>query len=64
LLRRKVFAALLGDLYQLYTYAQRDKMDDNLTFVPKELTEKAKTPFDQVYVRKLFDLGYKNGSIK
>ncbi len=51
----------VGDLYRLYTYAQRDHMDYNLTFVPKEFTEKAKTPFDQVYMRNLFDLGYKMG---
>jgi hypothetical protein len=51
----------IGDLFRLYTYAQRDKLQYHLVFIPKSFNEKEKTPFDNAYMRKLFTLGYKLG---
>lgn len=51
----------MGDLYRLFTYARRDNMEYNLTFIPDSFTEKAKTPFDNTYMRHLFALGYQMG---
>lgn len=51
----------VGDLYRLYAYAERDGIEYNLTYIPKEFTLKPKTPFDNAYMRQLFALGYKMG---
>jgi predicted acylesterase/phospholipase RssA len=54
----------IGDLYRLYVYAQRDGIDYNLAFIPADFPVKAKSPFDQGYMNKLFDFAYdlaKNG---
>lgn len=52
----------IGDTFRLYTYAQRDHINFNLTFIPSSFKEIAKTPFDNAYMRKAFDLGYRMGS--
>lgn len=54
----------IGDLFRLYTYTQRDDIEYNLTFIPVSFKEKEKTPFDNEYMRKVFDLGYRLGSSK
>jgi hypothetical protein len=54
----------IGDLYRLYTYAKRDKMDYQLAFIPDSFTSVAKSEFDNRYMNELFDYGYeqaKNG---
>ncbi len=51
----------IGDLYRLYAYTQRDHVDYNLVYIPADFKEKAKTPFDNAYMRKLFDRGYAMG---
>lgn len=51
----------IGDLYRLYTYAQRDGFEYNLAYVPESFTEEPKTPFDKEYMNKLFALGYHLG---
>lgn len=48
----------IGDLYRLYTYAQRDGDDYNLANIPRSFHAEAKSMFDQDYMRKLFDVGY------
>lgn len=54
----------VGDLYRLYVYSMRDKINYHLMFIPDTFTQKEKTPFDQEYMRKVFALGYQLGSKK
>jgi hypothetical protein len=49
----------IGDMYRIYLGAQRDGLDYNLAFIPRDFEEKSKEPFDPEYMRKLFDLGYR-----
>lgn len=51
----------IGDLYRLYTYAQRDNFEYNIAYVPENFKEKSKELFDKEYMKKLFELGYKLG---
>jgi predicted patatin/cPLA2 family phospholipase len=48
-----------GDIYRLYLEAQQAGIDYNLAYVPSEFNVKSKEPFDQEYMGKLFDLGYR-----
>ncbi len=48
----------VGDLYRLYAFARRDKMDYNVAAIPPEAAPTRREPFDQVYMNQLFDLGY------
>jgi predicted acylesterase/phospholipase RssA len=55
----------IGDLYQLYMIAQRDRIDYNLTYIPESFTEKLLQPFDRDYMNKLYQVGreaMKNGA--
>jgi hypothetical protein len=53
----------VGDLYRLYSFAKRDKIDYNLAAIP---TDQAPTrpaePFNRNYMNQLFDLGYEMAS--
>lgn len=51
----------IGDLFRLYTYAQRDNINYHLASIPKDFTQKENSPFDNSYMRKLFDVGYRFG---
>ncbi|MBW2157838.1 MAG: hypothetical protein JRG87_14515 [Deltaproteobacteria bacterium] len=46
-------------MYRLYLEAQQAGIDYNLAYIPSEFNEKSKEPFDQEYMGKLFDLGYR-----
>jgi hypothetical protein len=48
----------IGDMFRIYSRAQRDGVDYNLAFIPEEFDVESKEPFDQEYMSKLFDLGY------
>ena len=49
----------VGDLYRLYAFAKRDKMDYNVAAIPPDLAPTCGSePFDRVYMNQLFDLGY------
>ena len=49
----------VGDLYRLYAFAKRDKMDYNLAAIPPDAAPtRGREPFDQIYMNQLFDLGY------
>jgi predicted acylesterase/phospholipase RssA len=53
----------VGDLYRLYSFAKRDKMDYNLAAIPTDLAPtRPKEPFNRVYMNQLFDLGYEMAS--
>jgi hypothetical protein len=54
----------IGDLYRLYAGTERDGINYNLTYIPRDFNEKPAEAFDPVYMSKLFQLGYgchKNG---
>ncbi len=48
----------IGDLYRIYLLTQRDEVDFNLAYIPREFSEKPKEDFDPVYMTKLFEVGY------
>jgi predicted acylesterase/phospholipase RssA len=53
----------VGDLYRLYSFAKRDKMDYNLAAIPDDLAPThPKEPFNRNYMNLLFDLGYEMAS--
>lgn len=47
----------VGDLYQLYLLAQRDGIDYNVAYIPQSFTGKPREPFDQMYMRSLYQVG-------
>ncbi len=49
----------IGDLYQLYLITKRDGIDFNLAFISSDFKVEHKEQFDTIYMRKLFDHGYK-----
>ncbi len=51
----------IGDLYRLYAYSVRDHIDYNLAFIPTNFNEEAHSFFDEVYMKKLFMVGYNLG---
>ena len=48
----------IGDLYKIYTTAQRDGIDYNLAYIPRTFNAPHKEDFDSEYMRKLFQIGY------
>jgi hypothetical protein len=48
----------VGDLFRLYVYAQRDKFDYNLAYIPADFIARPTTAFDTAYMNQLFQLGY------
>ena len=48
----------IGDLYRIFTIAQRDDVEFNLAFIPATFNTPYTADFDTPYLRKLFDLGY------
>ncbi len=51
----------VGDLYRIYTLAQRDGVDFNLAFIPPSFDVPLNEPFDQTYMKALFELGHELG---
>lgn len=51
----------IGDLFRLYLYSERDKMEYHLAYIPHTFTETPKTAFDNAYMKKLFAVGEKLG---
>ena len=48
----------VGDLYRIYIAAQRDGIDFNLAYVPESFKTPLREPFDPVYMKELFAVGY------
>ena len=44
----------IGDLYRIYSMTQRDGVDFNLAFIPREFDEPHPREFDTEYMRKLY----------
>jgi hypothetical protein len=50
-----------NDTLRIYATSQRDGVDYNLAFIGPDFTMPHKVPFDQTYMRTLFDYGYQRG---
>jgi predicted acylesterase/phospholipase RssA len=48
----------IGDLYKIYSQTQRDGIDFNLAFIPKDFNTPHLEEFDTEYMRQLFQSGY------
>ena len=48
----------LNDVLRMYNNTQRDDIGFNLAYIGPDFTEKLPEPFDQGYMRALFDYGY------
>ena len=48
----------IGDLYRIYATTQRDGVDFNLAVIGPDFTVPYQTPFEQSYMRALFNYGY------
>ena len=48
----------INDVIRMYNATQRDGIDFNLAYIGSDFTQKLPTPFDQGYMRALFDYGY------
>lgn len=51
----------IGDLYRLYAIAKRDGIDYNFIDIPTDFTVEAKSPFDNKYMRALYEKGFEMG---
>jgi hypothetical protein len=51
-----------GDLSRIYLITQRDGVDYNLAFIPREFTVPHRTQFDRSYMRALFEYGRRMGA--
>jgi hypothetical protein len=51
----------IGDLYRLYTYADRDESHYHLAYIPERFTATPRSDFDTDYMKKLFAVGYEKG---
>lgn len=49
----------IGDMYRVYMGAKRDGMDYHLAYIPDDFKEEPNEPFDQEYMTKLYNLGYR-----
>jgi len=51
----------VGDLYRIYALTERDGVDFNLAYIPASFDVPLNEPFEQHYMRALFELGYEQG---
>lgn len=51
----------VGDLYRIYSVAERDGVDFNLASMPRTFDVKLRYSFDPVYMNALFKVGYDQG---
>lgn len=56
-----IFTSGFNDVVRMYEATQRDGVDYNLAFIGSDFTTELKAPFDQTYMRALFDYGYALG---
>jgi hypothetical protein len=53
-----VAAANNGDIYRLYAFAKRRKLDFNLAYIPSDFKPNPKELFDKTEMQRLFKRGY------
>ena len=51
----------IGDLYRIFALAERDGLEFNLAYIPKDFDVIPTEMFDPVYMKKLYDLAYELG---
>jgi Patatin-like phospholipase len=51
----------IGDLYQMYEFAKRNRIGYNLAFIPGSFPDTSTEAFDPKYMSALFDLGFQLG---
>ena len=51
-------AQVVGDLYRIYTIAQRDSIEFNLAHIPEDFDIEPKESFDREVMNRLYQLGY------
>jgi predicted acylesterase/phospholipase RssA len=51
----------IGDLYRIYSNAQRDGLNYRLAYIPDSFDMKSKEAFDPAYMRALYGVGYEFG---
>jgi hypothetical protein len=47
-----------GDLYRIFAITERDGVDFNLAYIPREFSAPHPEDFDTEYMRQLFRFGY------
>jgi len=50
-----------GDLYKIYAVTERDNVDFNVVWIPRDFDVEAQELFDPAYMQALYDLGYSYG---
>ncbi len=53
-----ITASGINDVIRMYNATERDGIDFNLAYIGSDFTQKLPAPFDQDYMRALFDYGY------
>jgi hypothetical protein len=53
-----IAASGINDVIRMYNTTQHDDIDFNLAYIGRDFTMKLPAPFDQGYMRTLFDYGY------
>jgi Patatin-like phospholipase len=53
----------VNDTYRMYLVSRRDGVDFNLASIDEDFAAPYKGPFDQDYMRSLFDYGYEEGAL-
>lgn len=56
-----IFTSGFNDVIRMYEATQRDGIDFNLAYIGPDFTIEVKEPFEQAYMRALFEYGYDRG---
>jgi hypothetical protein len=56
-----IFTSGFNDVLRMHANAQRDGFDFNLAYIGSDFSKVLNEPFDQAYMRALFDYGYQKG---
>src|SRR5262249_1020798 len=56
-----ISASGINDVLRIYNTALRDNIEFNLAYIGRDFDMKLPQPFDQAYMRALFDYGYQKG---
>jgi len=56
-----IYTSGFNDVLRMYNSAREDGVDYNLAYIGSDFTSELKEPFDQAYMRALFDYGYQGG---
>jgi hypothetical protein len=57
-----IFASGANDVLRMQTRTQQDGVDFNLAYIGTDFTRELPGPFDQTFMRALFDYGYAQGA--